>query len=122
MVGTKPMVWRRERSARDQERISVRLESSRNLELALLHLRKEVATLDVIVRTVGRERRVIALARFGFGLRGLGHVLLDQLCELSVFRLGHCGPPVRMINYQSSMTNDKGSTREQDKSTYIMYQ
>src|SRR5260370_36590983 len=35
------------------------------LELALLHLRKEVATLDVIVRAVRRKRRVIALARFG---------------------------------------------------------
>src|SRR6266576_1723921 len=86
----KPPDW--ERSSRERE--------PRPLELALLHLRKEVATLDVIVRTVGRECRVIALARFGFGLRRLGHVLLDQLCELFVFRLGHFGPPVRMINNQ----------------------
>src|SRR5258706_14862436 len=51
------------------------------LEHALLHLRKEVATLDVIVRTDGREGRGIELARFGFGLRRLWHVLLDQLLE-----------------------------------------
>src|SRR5258706_14803176 len=46
------------------------------LELALLHLRKEVATLDVIVRTVGRERRGIALSRLWVCPPGLCHVLL----------------------------------------------
>src|SRR4051794_38054150 len=84
MVGTNAMVWRRERSARDQERISARLESSRKLELALLHLRKEVATLDVIVRAVGRQRRVVALARLRLGLGRLRHILLNQLRELFV--------------------------------------
>src|SRR6266852_2582228 len=60
------------------------------LELALLHLRKEVATLDIVIRALRRQRRVIAAPRFGLGLRRLGNVLLDQLGELFVVRLRHC--------------------------------
>src|SRR5205823_12068977 len=37
------------------------------LELALLHLRKEVATLDIVVGAVRRERRVVALTRLWLG-------------------------------------------------------
>ncbi len=62
------------------------------LELALLHLRKEVATLDIVIRTLRRQRRIIAAPRFGLGLRRLGNVFLNQLRKLFVFRLRHMPP------------------------------
>src|SRR5207245_7981937 len=58
------------------------------LELALLHLREEVAQLDIFF-PFWRKRVVVLPALVGFCLRGLGRVLLGQGGQLALLTFGH---------------------------------
>src|SRR5213594_4347184 len=58
------------------------------LELALLHLREEVAQLDIFF-PFRRKRVVVLPALVGFRLRGLGRVLLGQRGQLALLTFGH---------------------------------
>src|SRR5438552_2096295 len=58
------------------------------LELALLHLREEVAQLDIFFPF--RRKGVVVLPAFvGFRLRGLGRVLLSQRGQLALLTFRH---------------------------------
>src|SRR6266571_7095982 len=58
------------------------------LELALLHLREEIAQLDIFF-PFRRQRVVVLPALVGFRLRGLGRVLLGQRGQLALLTFGH---------------------------------
>src|SRR3989442_2003992 len=58
------------------------------LELALLHLREEVAQLDIFFPFRGKGI-VVLPALVGFCLRGLGRVLLGQGSQLALLTFGH---------------------------------
>src|SRR2546427_2703394 len=58
------------------------------LELALLHLREEVAQLDIFF-PLRRKGVVVLPALVRFRLRGLGRVLLGQRGQLALLAFGH---------------------------------
>src|SRR5437870_3791965 len=58
------------------------------LELALLHLREEVAQLDIFF-PLRRKGVVVLPALVRFRLRGLGRVLLGQRGQLALLTFGH---------------------------------
>src|SRR2546422_1418292 len=94
------------------------------LELTLLHLREEVASLEVVVGGLGRKRLIVLALHLPLGLGRFRGVLFDQGSELLVIALRHAGAPISKCWTDRSISRvqpDRKSTRLNSSHGYISY-